>query len=168
VPGVGLQFGPMHLVHDISTDCFGGRSFYDLGGIIYIPNRQESACDPLGVTDRISKKHFFGPRRPFSSTRAPVRVVAAAVVSPPLVTPHAWIQQRGVYRRLCSSLQPPVSPRTIHPIAISNYNTSILLPAPSTFWHCTATSQRALGRTAHAYASTHASHTCHSRLQRSY
>ena len=156
------------LDHDISTDCFGGRSFYDLGGIFTYQTARKAPAIHWGSPIGSQKKHFFGPRRPFSSTRAPVRVVAAAVVSPPLVTPHAWIQRRGVYRRLCSSLQPPVSPRTIHPIAISNYNTSILVPAPSTFWHCTATSQRALGRTAHAYASTHAPHTCHSRLQRSY
>jgi hypothetical protein len=125
---------------------------------------------PAGFRDKTTENHFFGPRRLLSSTRAPVRVAAAAVTSPPLVTPHAWILRCGVYRQLCTSLQPPVPPRITHPVAISIYYTSVLVlvPAPSTFWHCTTTSQRALGRTAHARISTRAPHTCHARIQSSY
>ena len=44
---------------------------------------------------------------------------------------RAVILRCGVYRQLCTSLQPPVPPRITHPIAISIYYTSILVPAPS-------------------------------------
>jgi hypothetical protein len=105
-----------------------------------------------GLPIRPPKTICFSPCRLLSSTRAPsTRASGGCSGRSPRrrcddstrMGPAMW----GLLGALCFSTATSVTPnhppyRYFHLLC-----TSILVPVPSTFWHCTATSQRALGRT---------------------
>jgi hypothetical protein len=69
-PGAGAGAG-WWVTHDISTDCFGGRSFYDLGGMFtYQTARKAPAIhwgSPIGSHKNIFSvlvDHFRAPEHP--------------------------------------------------------------------------------------------------------